>query len=195
MAKTAKKTTTAAGAKKAALKKSGGRKSTGETININTPPKKKWSTVTARYSIKKEGFYTMNPYAHGPKKKIDIVLHKGGMPSKDAQPQVSLLLLGGKALSVQWTTSENRFSQLQALAQGIPRDSSGFLGYSNTMQEVKKVGVVATNRFFRGPPQIIQLGVECTGSPKVKQHPVLTKEKVFYKVRTMFSSTLCTFAR
>ena len=55
------------------------------------------------------------------------------------------------------------------------------MGYSDTMQEMKKVGVVATDGFFRGPPQIIQLGVECTGNPKVKQRPVLTNEKVFYK--------------
>jgi hypothetical protein len=100
MAKTAKKTTTVARTKKAASKKTGSRKSTGETININTPPEKKRSTVATRYSIKKEGFCTMNPYAHGLKNKIDIVLHKGGVPSKDAQLQVSLLL-GGTALSIQ----------------------------------------------------------------------------------------------
>jgi hypothetical protein len=101
MAKTAEKTTTATKTNKAALTKTGGRKSTGETIDIDTPPKKKQSTVAARYSIKKEGFYTMNPYAHGLKNKIDIVLDEGGVPSKDAQPQVSLLL-GSKALSIQW---------------------------------------------------------------------------------------------
>ena len=95
MPKTAKKTSTAAGTKKAASTKTGGRKSMGgETIDIDTPPKKKRSTVAARYSIKKEGFFTMNPYTHGSKNKIDIVLHEGGVPSKDAQPQVSLLYLG-----------------------------------------------------------------------------------------------------
>ena len=151
--------------------------------------------MAARYSIKKDGFYIMNPYAHGLKNKIDIMLHKGGVPSKDAQPQVSLLL-GGKALSVQWKTLEKLFSKLQASAQGIPRDSSRFMfmGYSDTMQEMKKAGVVATDGFFRGPPQIIQLGVECKGNSKVKQRPVLTKERSFIKVRTMFSSTPCMFA-
>ncbi len=123
--------------------------------------------MAARYSIKKDGFYIMNPYAHGLKNKIDIMLHKGGVPSKDAQPQVSLLL-GGKALSVQWKTSEKLFSKLQASAQGIPRDSSRFMEYSHTVQEMKKAGVVATDGFFRGPPQIIQLSVECTENPKVK---------------------------
>ena len=33
----------------------------------------------------------MNPYAQGSKNKIDVVLQEGGMPSEDAQPQVSLL--------------------------------------------------------------------------------------------------------
>ena len=178
MVKTApKKRSAAAGGKKAAPKK----KITGEdTIDLDTPPRKKPRVPVARYSTEKRGFFTMNPYAHGSKNKIDVVLHEGGVPSKDAQPQVSLLL-GGKTLSVQWKTSEKLFSELQASAQGIPRDSSRFMGYSDTMQEMKKAGVVATDGFFRGPPQIIQLGVECTGNPKVKQRPVLTNEKVFYK--------------
>ena len=178
MAKTApKKRGAAAVGKKAAPKK----KTTGEeTIDLDTPPRKKPRAAAARYSIEKRGCYTVNPYAHRSKNKIDVVLHEGGVPSKDAQPQVSLLL-GGKTLSVQWKTSEKLFSELQASAQGIPRDSSRFMGYSDTMQEMKKGGVVATDGFFRGPPQIIQLGVECTGNPKVKQRPVLTNEKVFYK--------------
>jgi hypothetical protein len=102
------------------------------------------------------------------------------VPSKDAQPQVSLLL-GEKTLSVQWKTSEKLFSELQASAQGIARDSSRFMGYSDTMQELKKAGVIATEGYYRGPPQIIKLDVECTGEPKVKISPVLTKEMVFYK--------------
>ena len=89
MAKTAKKTSTDTRTKKAASTQTDGRKSTRETIDIDTPPKKKQSTVAARYSIKKEGFFTMNPYAHGWKNKINIVLHEGGVPSKDAQPQVT----------------------------------------------------------------------------------------------------------
>ena len=101
------------------------------------------------------------------------------MPSKDAQPQVSLLL-GGKTLSVQWKTSEKLFSELQASAQGIARDSSRFMGYSDTMQEMKKAGVVAIEGYYRGPPQIIKLDVECTGEPKVKIRPFPTKETVLY---------------
>ena len=108
------------------------------------------------------------------------MLHKGGVPSKDAQPQVSLLL-GGKTLRVQWKMSEKLFSELQASVQGIARDSSRFMGYSDTMQELKNAGVVATKGYYRGPPQIIKLDVECTGEPKVKISPVLTKETVLYK--------------
>jgi hypothetical protein len=178
MAKTApKKRGAAAVGKKAAPKK----KTTGEeTIDLDTPPRKKPRAAAARYSIEKRGCYTVNPYAHRSKNKIDVVLHEGGVPSKDAQPQVSLLL-GGKTLSVQWKTSEKLFSELQASAQGIARDSSRFMGYSDTMQELKKAGVVPIEGYYRGPPQIIKLDVECTGEPKVKISPVLSKETVFYK--------------
>jgi hypothetical protein len=178
MAKTApKKRGAAAGGKKAAPKK----KTTGEeTIDLDTPPRKKPRVPAARYSTEKRGCYTVNPYAHSSKNKIDVVLHEGGVPSKDAQPQVSLLL-GGKTLSVQWKTSEKLFSELQASAQGIARDSSRFMGYSDTMQELKKAGVVPIEGYYRGPPQIIKLDVECTGEPKVKISPVLSKETVFYK--------------
>ena len=178
MAKTApKKRGAVAGGKKAAPKK----KTTGEeTIDLDTPPRKKPRAPAALYSTEKRGCYTVNPYAHRSKNKINVVLHEGGVPSKDAQPQVSLLL-GGKTLSVQWKTSEKLFSELQASAQGIARDSSRFMGYSDTMQELKKAGVVPIEGYYRGPPQIIKLDVECTGEPKVKISPVLSKETVFYK--------------
>jgi len=123
-----------------------------ETINLDTPPRKKPRATAARYSIEKRGCYTVNPYAHRSKNKIDVVLHEGGVPSKDAQPQVTLLL-GGKTLIVQWKTSEKLFSKLQASVQGFARDSSRFMGYSDTMQELKKAGVVATEGYYRGPPQ------------------------------------------
>ena len=49
------------------------------------------------------------------------------------------------------------------------------------MQEMKKVGVIATNSYYRGPPQIFKLDVECMEEPKVKISPVLTIEIVLYK--------------
>ena len=82
-----------------------------ETIDRDTPPRKKSRASAAHYSIDKKGCYTVNPYAHRSKNKIDIGLHEGGMPSKDAQPQV-FLLLGGKTLSVQWKTLEKLFSEM-----------------------------------------------------------------------------------
>jgi hypothetical protein len=106
--------------KKGASKKSGGRKTTGETINLDTPPRKKPRTSAAHYSTKKRGCYTVNPYAHRSKNKIDAVLHEGGVLSKDAQPQVSLLL-GGKTLSIQWKTSEKLFFEMHAMAQGFAK--------------------------------------------------------------------------
>ena len=73
MAKTApKKRGTAAVGKKAAPKK----KTTGEeTIDLDTPPRKKPRAPAARYSTDKRGCYTVNPYAHRSKNKIDVVLH------------------------------------------------------------------------------------------------------------------------
>ena len=46
---------------------------------------------------------------------------------------------------------------------------------------MKNVGVVATDSYYRGPPQIIKLDVECTREPKVKIRPFPTKETVHYK--------------
>ena len=63
------------------------------------------------------------------------------MPSKDAQPQVTLLP-GGRMLSIQWKLDKRLFSHLQASIQGVETNSSRYIGYSDTM---------------------IQLNVECTG--------------------------------
>jgi len=78
------------------------------------PPRKKPHTAAARYPTKKRGCYTINPYTHRSKNKIDIVLHKGGVPSTDAQPQISLLF-GGKTLSIQWKTSAGHCTGLLML--------------------------------------------------------------------------------
>jgi hypothetical protein len=109
---------------------------------LTPPPRKKSCAAAARYSTEKRGCYTVNPYAHRLKNKIDVVLHEGGMPSKDAQPQVSLLL-GGKTLSVKWKMSEKLFSELQASAQGIARycpKRVGSFGFSTRFQMRKVVG-------------------------------------------------------
>ncbi len=129
MAKMApKKRGTATGGRKAAPKKSAGRKTMGEeTIGLHPPPRKKPRAAAACYSIENRGCYTVNPNAHCSKNKIDVVLHKGGVPSKDAQPQV-YLLLGGKTLSVQWKTSRSSslsFRPRCRALQGTPPTSWG----------------------------------------------------------------------
>jgi len=92
----------------------------GRPSTLTPPPRKKPRTSAAHYSTEKRGCYTVNPYAHRSKNKIDVVLHEGGVLSKDAQPQVSLLL-GGKTLSIQWKTSEKLFSEMHATAQGFAK--------------------------------------------------------------------------
>ena len=123
----------------------------------------------------------MHPYAHGSKNRIDVVLHEGGMPSKDAWPQVSLLL-GGKTVSVQWKMPGKLFSELHASTQGIARDSSRFMGYSSIMQAMANTGV--------GEP--LNSSTEPKGEDLVS---VPTKETVLLTVRSTSRSTQRLFAR
>ncbi len=63
------------------------------------------------------------------------------------------------------------------------------------MQELKNAGVVATKGYYRGPPQIIKLDVECTWNPMVRILPFPTKETVLYngKKHIQFDSMyICT---
>ena len=181
---------TAATTKKAKSKTKAGKKTTGEedALVIDTPPKKKQRAAPTRFSIDALRGYTVNPYAQGSKNKIDVVLHEGGVPPKDAQPQVTLLP-GGRVLSVQWKSDERLFSHLQASCQGIPRDSSRYVGYSDTMQLMVNAGIRAVEGYHRSPPQLIKLDVECTGNPKVKKFEVPTKQKVTFqgKVHMQFN--------
>jgi hypothetical protein len=88
---------------KAPTKKKGGSKTMGEEdpINVESPTlKKKQHATPACFFVNPPRGYTVNPYVQGSKNKIDIVLHKGGVPPQDAQPQVSLLP-GGRMLSIQ----------------------------------------------------------------------------------------------
>ena len=93
--------TATAAKKKAPTAKKAGKKTTGdEPVVVDTPPKKKQRTAPTRFSIDTVRGHTVNPYAQGNKNKIDVILHEGGVPSKDAQPQVTLLT-GGRVVSVQ----------------------------------------------------------------------------------------------
>jgi hypothetical protein len=110
MAKTAatKKTKAAASAPKKA-----GAKTMGEdVININTPPRKKQcaaNRAAAYFLTKTLKGYMVNHYSKGSKNCIAVVFHKGGVPSKRAQPVMSLDQ-GGKALKVEWKLSERLFT-------------------------------------------------------------------------------------
>jgi hypothetical protein len=71
--------------------------------------------------------YTMNPYSRGSKNRIDVVFQNGSVPSKSKEPVISLDH-GGKALRAEWKLPEKLFTDLQATAQGIPKDSAHFNG-------------------------------------------------------------------
>ncbi len=66
-----------------------------DNINLDTPPRKNLRTTTTA------SCYSINPYAKGLKNKIDIILHKGGVPPPKRSAQAKLLP-GGMTLSVQW---------------------------------------------------------------------------------------------
>jgi hypothetical protein len=138
-----------------------------EAIDLDTPPRQKpRTTATAScYSIDTTHGFTVNPYAKGSKNKIDIVLHKGGVPPNDAQPHVTLLP-GGMTLSIPWKALEKLYTKIQATAHKIRRESSHFMGCSNTMQLMRNNGVTAMEGHHRGTSQIIHLDVEYTGNPK-----------------------------
>ena len=158
---------TAATTKKAKSKTKAGKKTTGEedALVIDTPPKKKQRAAPTRFSIDALRGYTVNPYAQGSKNKIDVVLHEGGVPPKDAQPQVTLLP-GGRVLSVQWKSDERLFSHLQASCQGIPRDSSRYVGYSDTMQLMVNAGIRAVEGYHRSPPSSSSLTWNARETPR-----------------------------
>jgi hypothetical protein len=138
MAKSSKSTASTAAKKSTKNQKT--KKTTGmEAIDLDTPPRKKpRTTATAlRYSVDMARSFTVNPYAKGLKSNINIVLHKGGVPPNDPQPHVTLLP-GGMMLSIQWKAPKKLYTKLQATTQKIRRDYSHFMGYSDTMQLMRK---------------------------------------------------------
>jgi hypothetical protein len=152
-----------------------------EAIDLDTPPRKKpCATATAsRYSVDRMQGFTVNPYAKGSKNKINIVLHKGGVPPDDTQPHVTLLP-GGMTLSIQWKAPKKLYTKLQATTQKIRRDASHFMGYSDTMQLMRNNGVTTVEGYHRGAPQIIHLDVKCTGNPKAMRWKMPTKVRAYY---------------
>ncbi len=101
-----------------------------EVIDIDNPLKKKQHAAdqAAEYILTKtlKG-YTVNHYSKGSKNCIDVVFHKGGIPSKRTHPVISIDQ-GGKALKVEWKLSKHLFTDKQATAQVIPKDSTWYNG-------------------------------------------------------------------
>ncbi len=99
-----------------------------EVIDIDTPPKKKQRAAdraAAYFSTKTLKGYTVNHYSKGSKNCIDVVFHEGGIPSERTHPVISLDQ-EGKALKVKWKLSKRLFTKEQAMAQAIPKDSTGY---------------------------------------------------------------------
>ncbi len=89
---------------------------------------------------------TINPYTKGSKNRIDVVFHKGGVPSDSGKP-VMMLDLRGKALRVKWKASERLYSDLHATTQGIPVDSTRYMGYMDTVDFMHQAKVTTINRY------------------------------------------------
>jgi hypothetical protein len=124
----------------------------------------------------------MNPYSTGSKNCIDVVFHNGGVPSKSKEPVISLDH-GGKALRVEWKLPKKLFTDLQATAQGIPKDSVRFNGYGHTQDCMHQAGVHPIKKYYRLVPQVLPLEQECTGNPVTVHWGVPTNEFVEFEGR------------
>ncbi len=127
-------------------------KTTGEdVIDMDSPPNKKkkqhvadraasyFLTTTLKGN-------TINPYTKGSKNRIDVVFHKGGVPSDSGKPMM-LLDLGGKALRVKWKASERLNLDEHATTQDIPMDFARYMGYMDTMDCMHQVGVTTIDGY------------------------------------------------
>jgi hypothetical protein len=128
-----------------ATKKAGAKTTGDNVIKVDTPPSKKakhraaaWATTC--FSMTALKGFTVNPYSRGSKNRIDVVFHDGGVPSKSKEPVISLYH-GGKALRVEWKLPEKLFTDLQATAQGIPKESARFNEYGHTQDRMHQAGV------------------------------------------------------
>jgi hypothetical protein len=172
-----------------------------ELININTPPKKKQratNRATAYFLTKTLRGYTVNHYSKGSNNCMDMVFHKGGIPSKRAQPVMSLDQ-GGKTLKIKWKLSKQLFTDEQATAQAIPKDSAWYNGYTDTLDRIHQARVFPIDKYYQGAPQVIVLDWECTGNPVTNHWCVVTNKVVHYEGRdhiqfnSMYVTTLKVF--
>jgi hypothetical protein len=163
-----------------ASKKKAGAKTTGEeVIDLGTPPKKKKKGTAKKpaecFSTTTLKGFMVNPYSRGSKNRIDVVFHDSGVPSKAEEPVITLNH-GGKALRVEWKLPEKLFTNLQATAQGINKNSAQSNGYGHTQDRMQQAGVHPVERFYQSVPQVLTLDQECTGNLVTKRWDKLTDE-------------------
>jgi hypothetical protein len=142
--------------------KKAGAKTTGDdVVKVDTPPSKKAKhcaaiRVTTYFSMMALKGFTVNPYSRGSKNCINVVFHNGGVPSKSEEPVISLNH-GGKALRVKWKRVKWKlpkmlFTDLQATAQRIPKDSARFNGYGHTQDCMHQARVHPIEKYYRLVP-------------------------------------------
>ncbi len=141
-----------------------------EVIDIDTPPKKKkraanWAA--AYFFTKTLKGYMVYQYSEGSKNCIDVVFHKGGIPSKRTHPVMSLDQ-GGKALKVEWKLSKHLFMDKQVMVQAIPKDSARYNGYADTPDRIHQAGVMPIDKFYQGPLK----GLPSTGNARATRSPI-----------------------
>ncbi len=149
------------------------------------PPKKKQHAAdraAANFLTKTLKGYTVNNYSKGIKNCIDVIFHKGGIPSERAHPVMSLDQ-GGKALKVEWKLSECLFMDKQATVQAIPKDSTRYNGYVDTPDHIHQAGVIPADKCYQGAPKSIALDWECMGNPVTNCWCVLNSKVVHYESR------------
>ncbi len=106
-----------------------------DIISINIPLRKNqhaanWAAAYFLTTTLKG--YRVYHYSKRSKNRIDVVFHKGVVPAKSAQPVMSLVQ-EGKAFRVEWKLSEHLFTDKQATAQAIPKDSVQYTEYADTL--------------------------------------------------------------
>ena len=138
--------------------------------------KAKKSKAPDKASKKKCGAKTMGEDV------IDLDTPDSSVPSKAEEPMVTLEY-GGKTLHVKWKLPEKLFTDLQATAQGIPKDSAQFNGYMHTQDHMQQAGVHRVKKFYRSILQVLTLDKECTGIPVTKHWGGLTNKFVDCKGR------------
>jgi hypothetical protein len=165
-----------------------------EVIDIDTPQRR--SSVlptgplhTSRPRPSRGTWSTITPRGVS-KNCINVVFHEGGIPSKRTHLVMSLDQ-GGKALKVEWKLSKHLFTDKQAMAQAIPKDSAWYNGCADTLDCKHQARVMPIGKFYQGAPQRIALDRECTGNPAPIAGVYSPTRWYNTRAKTTYSSTPC----